>query len=156
MKIKPLDSFLASHAFFEGLTADDLTLIAGCGRPMPFASGQMLAHEGDPADLFYVIREGTVAFEIHDPRRGGLVIDTAGPGEVVGYSWIFPPYRWQVDVRATTPVRAIVLDGACLRGKCEDDPRLGFALMKRCAVLLQQRLDSARLRLVDVYGTRAG
>lgn len=156
MKIKPLNEFLETHGFFRGLPSEDLMLLAGCGYPAPFHAGALLAREGDPADLFFVIRDGTVALEINDPRRGPLLIDTAGAGEVVGYSWIFPPYRWQVDVRATTAVRAIALDGSCLRGKCEQDPRLGYELTKRCAGLLQQRLDSARLRLVDVYGARAG
>ena len=67
-------------------------------------------------------------------------------------SWLFPPYRWQFDGRAVEPIRAIRLDGACLRGKCEADPRLGFELMKRFAAIMQRRMRSARLRLVDLYG----
>jgi CRP/FNR family transcriptional regulator, cyclic AMP receptor protein len=71
---------------------------------------------------------------------------------VLGWSWLFPPYRWHFDASASAETSAVVLDGACLRGKCEDDASLGYRLMKRFAQLIQQRLQETRLQLLDVYG----
>jgi CRP-like cAMP-binding protein len=80
-----------------------------------------------------------------------VVLDSSEAGEVIGISRLFPPYRWQFDGRALEPVRAVALDGVCLRGKCEEDPKLGYELMKRFASILLRRMQSARLRLIDMY-----
>jgi hypothetical protein len=97
-----------------------------------------------------------VALETFVPGRGPLVIDTVGPGQLLGASWLVPPYRWMFDGRTVEAVRAVALDGACIRAKCEDDTGLGFELMKRVAVVIQSRLQSARLRLLDLYGAADG
>jgi CRP-like cAMP-binding protein len=131
-------------------------LLAGCASNVRFETGDVLFREGGAADRFYVIRSGTVALETFAPARGGMTIETIGAGEVVGWSWLFPPYRWQFDARALSRVRATALDGACLRGKCEDDPALGYDLMKRFAQVMIERLQWTRLRLLDVYGRADG
>ena len=107
----------------------------------------MLFREGEPADVFYVVRRGRVALELYVPARGPMTVETVEAGEVVGWSWLFPPYRWHFDARAVAPVRAIAVDGACLRGKCEDDPALGYELMQRFSAVLLDRLNATRLRL---------
>ena len=84
------------------------------------------------------------------------MIETIEAGEVVGWSWLFPPYRWHFDARALTPIRATAFDGACLRGKCDDDPALGYDLMSRFAQVMIERLQWTRLRLLDVYGDGRG
>jgi CRP/FNR family cyclic AMP-dependent transcriptional regulator len=147
-----LAELIASSPVFSGLPDDDLALIAGCARNSGFEEDELLFREGDEADTFYLVRRGRVAFEIHTPERGGLVIDTADPGDVVGWSWLFAPYRWHFDARASAPVRAIAFDGACLRGKCAEDPRLGYELMQRFASVMIDRLQHTRFRLLDVYG----
>jgi hypothetical protein len=81
-----------------------------------------------------------------------MVISTLGDGEVAGWSWLVPPYRWMFDARATSSVSAVAFDGACLRGKCEQDPVLGYALMQRVAQVMYERLQDARIRLLDMYG----
>jgi len=150
--METLAELIASSPVFAGLAGDDLALIAGCAQNCGFEEGALLFEEGDAADTFYLVRRGRVAFELHTPDRGGLVIDTADPGDVVGWSWLFPPYRWHFDARAVDDVRAIVFDGACLRGKCEDDTRLGYLLMQRFAAVMIDRLQHTRFRLLDVYG----
>ena len=150
--METLAELIASSPVFAGLPDDDLALVAGCAQNVGFADGDVLFREGDDADTFYLVRRGRVAFELHTPDRGGLVIDTADPGDVVGWSWLFPPYHWHFDARATDDVRAIAFDGACLRGKCADDPRLGYELMKRFAAVMIDRLQHTRFRLLDVYG----
>jgi CRP-like cAMP-binding protein len=147
-----LDELIADAPVFAGLGTGDLTLIAGCAQNVGFEEGELLFREGEPADTFYVVRRGRVSLELHTPARGGLVIDTLEPGEVVGWSWLFEPYVWHFDARAATPLRAIAFDGACLRGKCEDDKALGYELMKRFAQVMIDRLQHARVRLLDVYG----
>ena len=147
-----LDELIARAPVFAGLEADDLTLIAGCAKNVGYDEDELLFREGEPADTFFLLRRGRVALELHTPERGGLVIETIEPGDVVGWSWLFEPYRWLFDARAATPVRAIAFDGACLRGKCEDDKELGYELMKRFGHVMIDRLQHARVRLMDVYG----
>ncbi len=150
--IRGLEELLAEHPFFRDLPPEDIALIAGCGRNVHFEEGEYIFREGEPADHFYLIRHGRVALEIFAPERGPLVIETIGEGEVLGWSWLFPPYRWSSDARASEPTRAVALDGACLRGKCEDDLRLGYELMRRFAQVIMGRLQATRVRLLDIYG----
>jgi CRP/FNR family cyclic AMP-dependent transcriptional regulator len=138
--------------FFEGLRPADLELIAGCASNVRFREGELLFRDGDNADVFYVLRHGRVALETFVPARGPFTIETLEAGEVVGWSWLFPPYRWHFDAHARSLVRATRFDGACLRAKCESDPRLGYELMSRFAQVMIDRLQSTRLRLLDVYG----
>ena len=112
----------------------------------------MLFRDGDEANTFYVLRHGAVALETFVPARGPVTIETLETGEVLGWSWLFPPYRWHFDARALSLVRATAFDGACLRGKCEADPALGYELMSRFAQVAIERLQWTRLRLLDVYG----
>lgn len=153
--VKPLDQILADVPFLAGMEDERLTLLAGCASNVGFAAGEVIFHEGDPADVFYVIRRGTVAIELHAGARGDLTIETIDSGEVIGWSWLFPPHRWHFDARALSDVRATAFDGACLRGKCDADPALGYDLMKRFAQVFIERLRWTRLRLLDVYGDTA-
>ena len=141
---------------FDGLSREHLELIAGCGENRSFPAGAMLMREGERAETFYVIRHGAVALETYVPQRGPLMIETLHDDELLGWSWMVPPHRSQFDARALGVVRTVVFDGACLRGKCEADPALGYALMKRFAAVLAERLAATRVRLLDVYGHVAG
>ncbi|MGZ4313403.1 MAG: cyclic nucleotide-binding domain-containing protein, partial [Solirubrobacteraceae bacterium] len=123
-----------------------------CGRNEAVASGTYLLREGQPAERFYLIRSGTVALEIHAPGRGVIVIETLQAGEVVGWSWLFAPYRWQFDARAVGTCSVVAFDGACLRAKCDADLQLGYELMRRFAECIVERLQATRLQLLDVYG----
>lgn len=153
--VRPLDQLLADVPFLAGMEAERLTLLAGCASNVGFAAGDTIFHEGDPADAFYVIRRGTVAIELHAGARGALTIETIDSGDVIGWSWLFPPHRWHFDARALSDVRATAFDGGCLRGKCDADPALGYDLMKRFAQVFIERLRWTRLRLLDVYGDAA-
>jgi len=108
--------------------------------------------EGEPAEQCFLIREGKMALEIAAPGRGSIIVQTLGAGDVTGFSWLLEPHQWEFDGRAIEPVRALALDGTCLRGKCADDPRLGFELTQLFARLAIRRLQATRLRLLDVYG----
>jgi len=150
-KSKGLEVVLREHPFFEGLSEEHVRLLAGCGRNERFEKGSFLFRESGPADRFYIIRRGKVRVEIHSTRRGPLMLETLGEGEVLGWSWLVPPYRWRFDALALELTRVVAMDGACLRGKCEDDPALGYELLKRFAQVLADRLEAARMQLLDMY-----
>jgi CRP/FNR family transcriptional regulator, cyclic AMP receptor protein len=150
--METIEERLHDLPFFEGLATADVALIAACGANVRFQPGELLFREGDDADTFYVLRHGTVALETFVPGRGPVPIETLDAGEVVGWSWLFPPHRWHFDARARSLVRATSFDGDCLRGKCQSDPRLCYELMSRFAQVMIDRLQSTRLRLLDLYG----
>jgi CRP-like cAMP-binding protein len=152
--METIAGILGDVALFDGLEPAQLELIAGCGSNVGFEEGEYLFREGDHAETFFLIRHGAVALELFAPPRGSLTIETLEAGEVVGWSWLFAPYTWHFDARATSLVRATAFDGVCLRTKCEDDPSLGYALMSRFARVMIERLQMTRLRLLDVYGRR--
>ena len=152
--MRTIEQYLPDHPFFEGLDAPTLALVAGCATNISVAAGQYLCREGDPADRFFVVRRGRVAIEVHGPSSGTLVLDTADEGDVVGWSWLVPPYRSTFDARAAEATGVVAFDGACLRGKCEQDPRLGYKLMQRVTQVMNERLVAAQVRLLDLYGAR--
>ena len=149
--MRTIAEYLPEHPFFAGLDEETMSTIVGCARIVRVPAGELLFRTGDPADTFYAIRQGRVALEVHDPRHGGIRIATPSAGEVVGWSWLVPPYRWMFDARVVTSLSAVAIDGACLRGKCAQDPVLGYALMQRVAQVMYQRLQEARVLLLDLY-----
>ena len=154
--MKTLDQVVLESAVFAGLGDTYAEQLAGCSQNVGFDAGDTLFREGEPADTFYVVRRGRVALELYVPGRGALTIETIDAGQVVGWSWLFPPHVWHFDARAVAPVRAVAVDGACIRGKCEDDPALGYQLMQRFSAVLLERLNATRLRLADLYGDAGG
>ncbi len=108
--------------------------------------------EGEAADQFYIIRHGKVALEMAPPNKPPIIIDTVDSGHVLGWSWLTPPYTWHFDAHALTLVRAITLDGKCLRTKIEQDHELGFELYQRFFAVVTERLQHTRMQLMDVYG----
>ncbi|HKJ46330.1 MAG TPA: cyclic nucleotide-binding domain-containing protein [Balneolales bacterium] len=150
-----LEKILLGHPFFKNIEGDYLNLIVGCASNVRFEQDEIIFREGQEADQFYIIREGTVALDLQDPGSGKITIDTLTDGEILGWSWLVPPYYWRFDARATKMTRAISLDGKCLRNKCENDHDLGYELLKRFALIIDQRLQATRLQLLDVYGLRS-
>ena len=151
--MKSISDLLHEHPFFAGLDEPTLDLISGCGTNVHFTPDDPILRASQPADLFYVIRTGRVAVEIDTPRGGPIIVETLGPGEILGVSWMLPPHRWTFDARAIDDTSAVAIDAACLRGKCDDDPTLGYALFTRFAGLIHNRLHATRLQLLDVYGS---
>lgn len=147
-----LGPVLAKHPFFADLDAETLDLISGCAANASFKPGEYIFREGDPADQFYIIRFGKISVEINAPGRGPHPVQTLGAGEVLGWSWLIPPHRWRFDSRALELVRAISLDGKCLRAKCDENHRLGYRLLSRFSGVMAKRLEATRLQLMDVYG----
>jgi CRP-like cAMP-binding protein len=152
--METLEPLLVEHSFFRDLPPDYIRLLAGCAKNARFEAGQAIFREGEDADQFYLIRKGRVALEVFTPERGSAPILTLGAGDALGWSWLIPPYKWRFDARAIETTLAFALDGKCLRGKCEEDPRLGYELLKRIAEVIVERLHATRLQMLDVYGAR--
>jgi len=149
--MESLEHLLAEHPFLKGIDSRYTQLITGCASNVRFDNGQIIFREGEEANQFYVIRQGKVALQIYTPGRGSIIIDTLTEGEILGWSWLIPPYQWRFDAVASELTRAIALDGKCLRTKCEADHDLGYELLKRFSSIVEQRLESTRLRLLDIY-----
>jgi CRP-like cAMP-binding protein len=143
---------LTTHPFLEGLPAPWLERLSYQAKRNVHHGGSRLFREGGPADRFWLIRDGRVALEFNVPGRGDIVIEQLGPGSVLGWSWMFPPYRWHFGAVAAEQTLAIELDGRGVMRLCGDDPALGYELTKRFSAVLIDRLQAARVRLVDLYG----
>jgi CRP-like cAMP-binding protein len=154
--LRTVEELLHDTPMFDGMPEDRLALVAGCGSNHSFRDGEYLLREGDSADVFYVIRHGDVNIETYVPQRGPLTLETIHDGEVLGWSWLFPPYRTMFDARAAGTVHAMEFDGRCLRGKFDDDPALGHDMVTRFLGVIAERLQATRLQLLDVYGHVAG
>jgi CRP-like cAMP-binding protein len=147
-----IEDLIAAVPAFEGMSPDHLSLIAGCAQNRTFEPDRPLMREGDPADEFFVIRRGRVALETFVPNRGALTLETIEGGELLGWSWLVPPFRTHLDARALATTHTIAFDAACLRGKADADPVLGYELMRRFVPVIVERLQATRVRLLDVYG----
>ncbi len=152
--METLERIISEHPFFAGLDAAFTELMVGCAANVRFRKGDFIFREGDPANSFYLIRHGRVSVEIFAPQYQPIVVATLEEGEILGWSWLLPPYQWKHQARALDDVRAITLDGKCLRQKCEQNHDLGYEVLKRFARIIEQRLESTRLQLIDVYAAR--
>ena len=152
--METLEGVIAEHPFLAGLEPRFFEFLAGCASNVRFEPGQFVFLEGGEANYCYLIREGKVSLEIDAPPHGTIIIMTLGKGDVLGWSQIFPPYRWKFSARALELTRAIALDGKCLREKSEEDHDLGYELLKRFARVIQQRLQATRLQLINQFAAR--
>jgi len=154
--MRTLEPILANHPFFQGFEPHYMQLITGCASNVRFKAGTYIFREGEPASSFYIVRQGKVALEAMAAQHRSLVIQTVEDGDVLGWSWLFPPYRWHFSARAVEDTRAIILDGVCLREKGEVDHDFGYELVKRVAQIMMERLQATRLQALDIYNVQPG
>lgn len=154
MQTQTLEHIIEDHPFFAGLDQEFMDLLLGCASNVRIPKDSYIFKEGEPADTFYLIREGNIALEIFAPQRKPIVVQTVGIGEVLGWSWLLPPYHWKFNAHAIADTRAIALDGKCLRDKCEKNHDLGYEFMKRFSQIMVQRLEATRFQLLDVYSAQ--
>jgi CRP/FNR family cyclic AMP-dependent transcriptional regulator len=150
--VRTLAELLEEITALHALTPAHRATIAGCAGNRVFEPGATLLREGAPADAFFLVRRGSVAIETDVPGRGPVTVETLHAGDVLGWSWLLPPYRSSFGARALERTGVIAVDGACLRGKCDADPTLGYDLLKVLAAVFTARLQDTRLRLLDLYG----
>ena len=154
--IESLKPVIQAQPFFHGFSAAMTERIVGCAENVRFVKDDYLLREGQPANEFFVIRSGRVMISIHGVQLGTLTVQTIEPGEMIGWSWLVPPYRARFDAIAVEETRALRFDGQCLRGKCDEDPHLGYEVLKRVSSMLAQRLEDSRIQLMDLYGRKQG
>ncbi len=152
MPLSTLEPLLKEHSFFQGLKPEYIQLLVECASNIKFEAGEMIFQRGEEANRFYLIRNGRVSLEISSPGKQAITIRTLADHDVLGWSWLYPPYEWQFDSRALELTRAIALNGQCLRGKCDNDPELGYEMMKRFSFIMLESLQATRLQLLDLYG----
>jgi CRP/FNR family cyclic AMP-dependent transcriptional regulator len=148
--VRSLESMLRKHPFLNEMTPHQLRLLSDCSMQTHFKVGELILQEGDPANCFYLIQQGRVALESFISEKGNTPIQTIGAGEVLGWSWLFPPYVWHFNARALEPTDAIFIYATPLREECESDHELGYELMKRMAEVMLKRLQATRWKLLGL------
>jgi CRP/FNR family cyclic AMP-dependent transcriptional regulator len=151
--VTTMAAIIGGHPFFAGLDEAALRLIAGSARRVELTDGQLLFHTGEVADRFYLIGEGRVALDIYAPRQGRHTVQTIEDGEILGWSWLIPPFEWRFDARVVEGGWGLEIDGRLIRERCAVDHDLGYEVFKRFATLIGRRLESTRIQLMDLYGS---
>jgi CRP-like cAMP-binding protein len=140
---------ITKHPFFRDMKTEHVRILTECAKEVTFKPGDVLFREREPADRFFLIESGCIALQAHDPADGTVLIQELGPGEVLGWSWLFPPFAWRFGARAAEPTKAIVISGAHLLVTAEKDHDFGYELMKRVAQVTIRRLQATREQLLS-------
>ena len=151
----PLRAAVNQHPLFEGLENHYLYGLHGCASDASFAGGSTIFEYGEPANHFYLIGEGRISLDIAVPGRGIIPVQTLQSGDVVGWSWLYPPYQWHFSGRALEETTAIVFDADCVRQLIAQDHEFGFEMMVRFSKIVIERLQAARIQLLDMYAVAA-
>lgn len=139
------------HGFVGALPSEHRQRLLGFAHDTSFAEASRIFDEDGAAERFWILGSGRVALDIHVPGRGPIVVETIGDGELLGWSWLFEPYRWHLGAQTRSPVRAHEFDARQVRAVRDEDPAFGLALTDCVAQVVAQRLKAARLRLLDLY-----
>ena len=150
MKTQSIAGSLLGLPFFADMSREHLDFISGCASHVRFRGGDLVLTQGRKSDRFYLIRSGEISLELHAANRT-LEITTVGEGEMVGWSWLVPPYTWHYDGRAINDVCLFAFNADCVRNKCDADPVFGYDMFKRFSSLIVDRLMATRIQLLDIY-----
>jgi CRP/FNR family cyclic AMP-dependent transcriptional regulator len=151
---EPMATRVALHPFLAGMNRTQLAPLTDCAIPVHFKKGQMILREGELANRFYLIESGKVVLESGEDFGEPVIVETIGSGDLLGWSWMFPPYVWHFTARAVEPVSAIFFYGTILREYCERDNSLGYELFKRMTPVMMKRLQAARKKMLAVNARR--
>jgi CRP/FNR family cyclic AMP-dependent transcriptional regulator len=147
----PLAARISAHPFFAALTDAQLAALSEDAITETFTAGQRLFNEGGIADRFWLIEQGNIALDMRIPGRGDQIVETLGPGTVLGWSWLHPPYRWHFGAMARVATTTVAFDAASVRRRCDADPAFGYAALRSFTPVITERLQATRLRLLDLY-----
>jgi CRP/FNR family transcriptional regulator, cyclic AMP receptor protein len=143
---------LGGHAFLHGMAGHHLATLSRACWVAPLRAGHRLFEEGGTAQRFWLLQSGQIALDLNSPGRSGLIVETLGPGDLVGLSWFVPPYQWQFGATAVQDTVTFELNAIAVRAACEEDPVLGYALLRRVMSAASSRLHATRVRMLDLYG----
>ena len=149
-KTESMATRVALHPFLVGMNHTELALLTDCAMATHFEPGQIIFREGEPANRFYLLETGKVMLESGEGFGKPVVVETIGAGDLLGWSWMFPPYVWHFTARAVEPTEAIFFYGTILR-EWERDPSLGYQLYKRMAPVMLRRLQAARKKMLALH-----
>lgn len=147
----PIEPYLSTHAFFTGLSPEAVGFLAGCAHEQKIEPGDIVFRQGERARQFYLIRTGLIAVEIPAIAGPKLQVQSLSADQILGWSWLIPPYKWNFQARAEAPTTLLAFDGDAVRARCEADSAFGYALLKRFAALMAERLDVARQKMMDQW-----
>jgi CRP-like cAMP-binding protein len=151
IKSESIATRVALHPFVAGMNHVQLALLTDCAMSTHFKKGQLILREAEFANRFYLIETGKVVLESSSASEERLVIEAIGPGDLLGWSWMFPPYTWQFTARAVEPTAAIFFYGTILREYCDKDHSLGYELLKRMSAVMVKRLQAARKNMLALH-----
>ena len=151
MSKSSIENYLSGHEFFSGLDDSFMKYLTDSVRERQVKEGEVLFQQGHRADKFYLVREGQVSIQVPALMGPALDIQTLEEGQILGWSWLIPPYRWHFLARAVTDTDVLEFDGSAILAHCEEDPRFGYELLKRFAALMSERLDAARQTMMDQF-----
>ena len=153
--MESLDRIIEKHPFTKGLKPEYLKLLSGIATVMVFGPGDFLLRQGHEADLFYLIEKGKVSIEAFSSTGGPLMLQTLGSGQVLGWSWLVPPYQWRFDARAVEDTTAIAFESQVLRLEMQKDHDLAYEFMSRFLSVLVLRVEAARMQLLETYAAHS-
>lgn len=151
VQTEPIATRVAFHPFLAGMDPAQLALLTDCAMATYFEKGETVLREGEFANRFYLIETGKVVLKSVAGAGEPAVIGTIGSGDLLGWSWMFPPYTWQFSARAIEPTTAIFFYGTILREHCENDPSLGYQLLKRLSAVMVKRLQFTRRQMLTLH-----
>jgi CRP-like cAMP-binding protein len=143
--------YLSAHEFFSELSDDVLKFLCECSSTREIKKGEILFRLGENADKFYVIRSGCISIQMPAIMGPTLEIQSLGKDQVVGWSWLIAPYKWNFQTMADEDSELLQFDGTALLARCEQDPKFGYELLKKFAGLMSVRLNAARLKMMDEW-----
>jgi CRP/FNR family cyclic AMP-dependent transcriptional regulator len=145
------DEYLAAHEFFAGLNEDFMQFLSEYATERQYKKGEVLFQQGKPADKFYLVRSGQVSVQVPAIVGPTLELQILGENQLLGWSWLIPPYRWNFMARAVEDTDLIEFDGSAILDRCEKDPLFGYELFKRFTALMSKRLEAARQKMMDQW-----
>lgn len=146
-----IKQYLADKGVFAGLADSHLNVLAEHARERLVKPEELLSRQGDQAESFYLVLEGTLVIEVPAISGPRLEITRLVAGEVLGWSWLIAPYEWRFQARASVPTRVLEFDGKALLQRCEADAAFGYPLLKRFSALMAKRLDAAQRKMMDQW-----
>ena len=143
--------YLSAHEFFSEFSDDVLKFLCECSSTREIKKGQILFRQGENADKFYVVRSGRISIQMPAIMGPTLEIQTLDKDQVLGWSWLISPYKWNFQTKAEEDSELLQFDGAAILARCEQEPKFGYELLKRFAVLMSVGLNAARQKMMDEW-----
>jgi len=143
--------YLSAHEFFSDFSDDVLKFLCECSSTFVIKQGQILFRQGENANNFYVVLNGHISIQMPAIMGPTLEIQTLGKDQVLGWSWLIAPYKWNFQTRAEEDTELLQFDGAAILARCEQEPKFGYELLKKFAGLMSERLNAAREKMMDEW-----